>query len=323
MIRTTLFAALATSAVLASQASAQIIVPPGQKPPLPKIEGLPPDLQKELERLLDPNLTQLNRQPAAGGMLRWGGLRLKKATPAEQENLGLPEGEGLVIAGVDPNSVADKSGLKANDVLVKLNKKAVPNDPQGFAKLVKENNANDPVEIVVLRGGKEETIKDAKMPLLVQNMGGAGGGIGGAGGLQIRPGGLIVPRIQINPRNPALPNPLIPNIMIPQGNIDNLNLEVTINGAKYVRKQKGNEFSGEYSKDDLVITVAGKIENGAPKASEITIREGKGDAKKYTSILDTPGQHRMTIQQLMPSTANNQLFQFPMIPFPNLPGLDD
>src|SRR5688500_4976516 len=139
MIRTAFFVALTASAVFASQASAQVVVPnlpQGPKVPLPKIEGLPPDLQKELERLLDPNfMQQLNRQPAVGGMLRWGGLRLKKASPAEQENLGLPEGEGLVVAAVDPNSVGDKAGLKANDVLVKLNKKPVPNDAQGFAKL--------------------------------------------------------------------------------------------------------------------------------------------------------------------------------------------
>lgn len=331
MIRKSLLLALGAGALLAfvAPASAQVIVPNFPQPKLPKLDGLPPELQKEFEKLqkdIELMQLQLNNQPGGiGGGMRWGGVHLKKPTMADQQKFGLPENEGLIVTGVDANSMGEKAGLKASDVLVKLNDKAVPNDANGFAKLVKDMKADD-IDIVVLRDGKEQTIKGTKMPAIVQNIGGAGG-IGRPGGL----GGILIgPRIQI--KNPRInPNPNIPNIVIPQGNLENLHLEMTINGGKYVRDQKGNDFSGEYSKDELKITVAGKLENGVAKVSEITIREGKAEAKKYASIADTPGQHRAIIQQLMPSNtvggaggAGGGLFQFPMIPElqPGFPGRD-
>ena len=67
-----------------------------------------------------------------------------------------------------------------------------------------------------------------------------------------------------------------------------------------------DQFSGEYTKDDLKITVSGKVENGQAKPAEITVTEGR-ETKKYTSLRDVPAQHRLVIQQLMPSALNNSM----------------
>ena len=245
--------------------------------------------------------------------MRWGGVRLGKVDANLQQQLGLEEKEGLIVMAVDPISAAEKAGLKASDVLVRVNDKSVPNDLEGFAKLLKDEKVDQAADIVVVRRGKEETIKAAKMPAVVQaNPNASGGRIG-------RPGlpGIVIPRIQINPANRGGINQLL------QGPIQKLHLEMTINGAKMVRKQDGSQFSGEYSKDELKITISGKIENDRANPTEITITQGK-EMKKYTSIREVPAQHRLVIQQLMPSPLQG-LLMLPTIPdfqnLSNFPGL--
>jgi membrane-associated protease RseP (regulator of RpoE activity) len=236
--------------------------------------------------------------------MRWGGVQLKKVTPELQQKLGLPENEGLLVVAVDANSAGAAAGLKANDVLVKINTKAVPSDANGLSKLLTEQKANEPLELVVLRDGKEETLKGARMPTLLQV-----GPILGPGG--VRPGIVLPPpiRIDLNRRLPMI-NPLQP------GTITNLHIEMNVNGAKIIRDQKGDQFSGEYSKDDLKITVSGKIENGQGRATEITVTQGK-ETTKYANLKDVPAQHQRTLQQLMPSPLQNMML------FPMLPGLPD
>jgi hypothetical protein len=307
MIRKTFFLALSASAflALAAQASGQF---PGF-PQDPDFPALPSDLQKQVQRLFD----QIAAQQRQGGRVsegswNWGGVRLGKADANLQKQLGLDDKEGLVVMAVDARSAADKAGLKVSDVLVKINDKSVPNEFDGFAKLVKEQKVDQAADLVVVRRGKEETIKSAKMPAVVQATPNAGGGRLGRPGV----GGIVIPRLQINPGgiNPFLQNP-----------IQKLHLEMTVNGAKIVRDQDGEKFSGEYAKNDLKITVSGKIENARPVPSEVTVTEGK-ETKKYTRLREVPAQHRSVAQQLMPSSLQGT-FMFPTLPnlqkFPGLP----
>src|SRR5262249_38685607 len=159
-------------------------------------------------------------------------------------------------------------------------------------KLVKDQKVDQNADLVVVRQGKEQTLKGAKMPAIAQNVlpgvGGAGrpgiggkGGIGGIGGIQIG----------------RLPNPLL-------GNVENFHLEMTVNGAKTLQKYDAEKYSGEYSKDGLKITIAGKMQNGRPLQPDVvTVTEGK-EAKKYDALKDVPVQHRIVVQQLMPSPTN-------------------
>lgn len=306
MIRRFLGLAVGVSTLLlAGQAFGQVIVPQAPRVQIPNLPGLP----LELQELLNPAVVQGKAGGKfAAGTMSWGGVQLKKVPPELQEKLGLPENEGLLVMAVGAKSVGEKAGLKANDVLLKINNKAVPSDANGFITLVKDHKAADPLDLVVVRDGKEETIKGVKMPVAVAAP---------KGGALVRPGfgGLVVPRININPR--------VPNNPFQPGTIKNLHIEMNVNGATIIRKQKDNDFSGEYSKDDLKITVSGKVENGQAKPSEITVTEGK-ETKKYTSVTDVPAQHRLMLQQLMPSPLTG-LMLFPALPaFPELlPGFPE
>jgi hypothetical protein len=290
----------------ANYASAQIIIGGAGGAKLPKLDGVPPELQKQLEEAF-----QRAGAGQGGGFrggwagMSWGGLRLEKPAAELQTQLGLEANEGLVVASVDPNSVGAKAGVMASDVLVKIGDKSVPNDHSAFIKLVKDQKENEPMDLVVVRKGKQETLKGAKMPALVQNVGGRGGN-GGFGGFGGRPP-IGFPRIQINPGGLPI-NPFLGG-----GKLDKLHLEMTVNGAKLVKDQDGDKFSGSYTKGELKITVAGTTENLQNKISEITVQEGK-EAKKYANLQDVPAQHRAAVQQLLPSPLAGMM----MLPFPNL-----
>jgi beta-lactamase regulating signal transducer with metallopeptidase domain len=103
----------------------------------------------------------------AGGSRQEGGrlgvrFSVPSATLAEQ--LDLPKNQGLVIEDVRKDSPAAKVGLKVNDVLLEVNGKPVANTPEGFAKQVESLEANRPVDVVVLRKGKKETLKGLTLP---------------------------------------------------------------------------------------------------------------------------------------------------------------
>jgi serine protease Do len=58
----------------------------------------------------------------------WFGLRVSNVTPDIAKQLGLTKTEGVVIVGVEPNSVAQRAGLKAGDIISEINRQKVVNE---------------------------------------------------------------------------------------------------------------------------------------------------------------------------------------------------
>jgi hypothetical protein len=264
-----------------------------------------------------------NNKTFVGSGMAWGGMKLDKVGKKMQDDLGLPEKEGLIVNGVDANSAAEKAGVKLNDILVRIGKDAVPSDFDAFSKLVKDQKA-DTLDIVVVRDGNEMTLKGAKMPDIVQ-LGVGQGGIGGFGG---RNGGMRPPII-INGGFGRIGGGGIGGaggIGRINNAFRNVNSTMVINGATLVRKQNGDDFSGSYSKDQLKINLHGKFDNGTPKIAEITVEDGK-ETKKYTDVKDVPQQYQPLVQQIMPAGAGPiilpafpNLQNFPGLPV--IPGVD-
>jgi hypothetical protein len=92
------------------------------------------------------------------------GVRVEPPGEALADQLGLRQGEGLVLGQVRDGSPAAKAGLKPNDILLQLGGKRVPSDPARFRELVKDLKANTPLEAQILRKGKQETIKGLTLP---------------------------------------------------------------------------------------------------------------------------------------------------------------
>ncbi|MBI3822526.1 MAG: PDZ domain-containing protein [Planctomycetes bacterium] len=92
------------------------------------------------------------------------GVRVEKPGDALIAQLGLAEGKGIVLAEVREGSAAAKAGLKANDILLELAGKEVSSDVTAFTKTLDEIKKDTPVDAVVLRKGKKETVKGITLP---------------------------------------------------------------------------------------------------------------------------------------------------------------
>ncbi len=92
------------------------------------------------------------------------GAHVRPPEPALAAQLDLPKGQGLVLEEVSPNSPAARAGMKSHDILLELAGKSVPSGNTAFGELIKGVKPNTPVDAVVMRKGKKETIKGVSLP---------------------------------------------------------------------------------------------------------------------------------------------------------------
>jgi hypothetical protein len=121
------------------------------------------DLRKEFQkRFPDPNPNgpvpppPAPPAPAPGG--REFGVKIDSVGETLRDQLSLREGEGVLVGEVKPGSVAEKSGLKQHDIILKLDGHAV-GDKWEFRKDVLKALEKAEFEIEVLRAGKNVTLK--------------------------------------------------------------------------------------------------------------------------------------------------------------------
>jgi serine protease Do len=75
-----------------------------------------------------------------------------------RDQLSLKENEGVLVAEVKAGSIAEKSGLKEHDILLKLEGKTV-SDRWQFRADVQTSLGKPEFEMELLRAGKRETVK--------------------------------------------------------------------------------------------------------------------------------------------------------------------
>ena len=84
------------------------------------------------------------------------GAKLEVMGPQLAEFFGASGGAGLLVRSVDGNSPAEEAGMKAGDVVVKINSISVANGTD-WTKTVHDNRGK-PVPVVVLRDKHEQTL---------------------------------------------------------------------------------------------------------------------------------------------------------------------
>lgn len=92
------------------------------------------------------------------------GIHTSNPSPLIASHLGLAKEKGMVLERVDKNSAAEKAGLQAHDILIQLNGKDVPSDKGEYRKLLSEIKPDAEFEAVVLRQGKQQTVKGLTVP---------------------------------------------------------------------------------------------------------------------------------------------------------------
>ncbi|HXX92707.1 MAG TPA: PDZ domain-containing protein [Planctomycetota bacterium] len=94
--------------------------------------------------------------PAPGG--REFGIKIDSVGETLRDQLSLREGEGVLVGEVKPQSLAERSGVKQHDIILKLDGHAV-GDKWEFRKDVLKALEKNDFAVDVLRGGKNLTLK--------------------------------------------------------------------------------------------------------------------------------------------------------------------
>lgn len=95
----------------------------------------------------------------------WIGVRIQQVTDEIAESLGLGKARGALVGSVSEGGPAAKAGIKAGDVVVRFDGKDVK-EMRDLPRIVADTPVGKDVDVVVVRKGKEETLKItiARMP---------------------------------------------------------------------------------------------------------------------------------------------------------------
>lgn len=86
----------------------------------------------------------------------WLGVRIQNVDDAIAETLGLGATRGALVAGVEDKGPSKPAGIKAGDVIIKFEGKPIK-ESRDLPKLVAATPVGKDVELVIVRGGKEQT----------------------------------------------------------------------------------------------------------------------------------------------------------------------
>jgi beta-lactamase regulating signal transducer with metallopeptidase domain len=170
-----------------------------------------------------------------GGRQPRFGVILEKLSPAMVEQLNLEKNSGILIVGVTPGTVAEKIGLKKNDILLRFAGKDVPTDPESVVTMVDNVKAGEKIEVVILRKGKKETFQDVELPAVKRFENRSGGGL------------------------------FAGNLMVPDGGrFSQMSVQVIDGDVSITATQDGTTYA-----------IQGTLEDGQMVANKITVTQGK------------------------------------------------
>jgi len=106
------------------------------------------------------NKSSTNQSQEHAGKQAYLGIGVEPVPDALRSHLhdALPEGQGVLVGEVAPNSPAAKAGLKSHDILVSFDDQKL-HSPERLVQLVREGTPGHEVTITYLRSGKQGTCK--------------------------------------------------------------------------------------------------------------------------------------------------------------------
>jgi hypothetical protein len=249
------------------------------------VEELRKRMQKDaLERGVfpaqpNPLILEIPNRPPTGRF----GIMIEPVPDLLREQVEIPANAGQVVKEVVPGSVAEKVGMKVNDIVIEFNGKSVPVDSREFVQMVLDHKANVETTIVVIRKGKKETIKGVKLPEVKAQ----------APAFQPNIDAAIVGDV----------DKLLKELVEQRGIA--LDLDLTDFGkqgiALDVADADGNgTFSIQSSRNGVEITITGSRNGKEKQVKSIKIKEGDTTVE-VESVDKVPEQYREVVQKLLKS----------------------
>jgi serine protease Do len=110
--------------------------------------------EQEIPKFIPPNVKPPKINPQIHKFSSFSGVRIGVKVEDLSQQLGdyfgVKDGEGALITEVDEDGPADKAGLKAGDVVVKVDEKTIE-DTEDLVSAISEKEEGDKVEIRVIR----------------------------------------------------------------------------------------------------------------------------------------------------------------------------
>jgi serine protease Do len=88
----------------------------------------------------------------------WLGVRIQEVTDSLADSLNISPPRGALVAGIDPNGPAKPAGLQPGDVVVNFDGHDVK-EMHDLPRIVAETPVGKEVDVVIIRKGKEQTLK--------------------------------------------------------------------------------------------------------------------------------------------------------------------
>ncbi|MFS8111815.1 Do family serine endopeptidase [Rhizobium jaguaris] len=88
----------------------------------------------------------------------WLGVRIQPVTDDVANSLGLDSAKGALVAGVIKGGPVDNGSIKAGDVILKFDGKDV-DEMRDLPRVVAESPVGKEVDVVIMRDGKQQTVK--------------------------------------------------------------------------------------------------------------------------------------------------------------------
>jgi len=115
---------------------------------IPQAQGIGFAVPAEVAEQVAERLIKTGRMP-------WLGISHKELSPKEAASRGVPSGKGSLVMEVVPDGPADKAGIQAGDVILKVNEKRV-NTAKDVGKEVRAHDAGSQITVTVWRKGREQ-----------------------------------------------------------------------------------------------------------------------------------------------------------------------
>ncbi len=105
-------------------------------------------------KILDEQGIALTQKSAFG---EGSGIRVQELTPALASNFNFKGSKGVLVAEVLPGSVSESSGIKAGDIIIKINSKEV-GSVEAFQEIVDSVKRGDPAQILLFRDDQSKEV---------------------------------------------------------------------------------------------------------------------------------------------------------------------